>query len=141
MRRSVAATQQLTIAMSAEARCEAALRHGTHRRRSPCGFGLDLAPLGAERGTLCLEIGKSPASRLRSSTRPARAFFWSSIVVSAVLVRPRLTASSIAGRRPRTDIQNPGADGTAQGSKGINGDGTSFFHSHRIGRHFRSPMR
>ncbi len=40
-----------------------------------------------------------------------------------------------------TDAQNPGADGTAQGSKGVNGDRTSFLHSHRSGGHFSSPMR
>ena len=41
-----------------------------------------------------------------------------------------------------TDIQNPGADGTAQGSKCVNGDRTSFFHSHRSGGYLiRSPMR
>jgi hypothetical protein len=32
-----------------------------------------------------------------------------------------------------TQMQSPGADGAAQGSKGVNGDGMSFFHSHRSG--------
>ena len=79
--------------------CPFAVRVGANKLRDVadrCSFGLDLPALGAQGGALGLEVGKGDAFALALARKHLAVLALRLNGVSAVAVRPRLAASSIA---------------------------------------------
>jgi hypothetical protein len=68
---------------------------------SSATYLIGAASVSMRRPCAAREAHSKPASRFRSSTRPVRALRCTSIVESAVLLLPRLAASSMAASPPR----------------------------------------